>query len=158
MDLDGSGVADTAKPSELLLAALCGCTGMDVISILRKKRQVVTAYSVGAQGEQRQTHPRSFASISVAHHFKGEALDDAAVARAIELSATRYCLVSASLSGGDTRISHGYTIEDAAGTRSADVVVTGPFGAGQDQGSGPPELLSQVPAGKPGSERSAGPT
>jgi putative redox protein len=130
MELDGAGENDAAKPSELLLAALCGCTGMDVISICRKKRQMVTAYSVRARGEQRAGHPRTFETIDVEHHFEGEALDAVAIARAVELSATRYCLVNASLSGGDTRITHRYTIEDAAGTRSGAVVVTGPHGAG----------------------------
>jgi putative redox protein len=143
MDLEGAGQEDAAKPSELLLAALCGCAGMDVISILRKKRQHVTAYTVGARGEQRDSHPRTFATIEVEHRFHGEALDDVAIARAIELSATRYCLVNAHLAGGDTRVSHSYTIDDGRGSRSAEVVVTGPLGAGLEKGSGPLELSPQ---------------
>ena len=155
MELDGAGEQDTAKPLELVLTALCGCTGMDVISICRKKRQDVTAYSVGATGEQRDEHPRTYASIVVEHHVRGNALDDAAIARAIELSASRYCPVSAHLSSGDTRISHRYVIEDESGTREAEVLVTGPFGAGLEKGSGPTAI--QSPAATPGSERSAGP-
>lgn len=142
MELDGAGVDDAAKPSELLLTALCGCTGMDVISICRKKRQNVTAYTIGAVGEQRDEHPRSFESIDVEHRFKGEALDDVAIARSVELSATRYCLVNATIASGDTRVSHRYTIKDAAGARSGDVVVTGPFGAGLEKGSGPRDVQS----------------
>jgi putative redox protein len=140
IDLEGAGQDDAAKPSELLLAALCGCTGMDVISICRKKRQHVTAYTVGARGEQRNTHPRTFEWIELEHRFHGETLDEAAIARAVELSATRYCLVSAMLSGGDTRISHRYQIGEGDEARSAEVVVTGPFGAGLEKGSGPLEL------------------
>lgn len=155
MELDGAGEDDAAKPLELVLTALCGCTGMDVISICRKKRQNVTAYSVGATGEQHNGHPRTYATIVVEHRITGETLDDAAIARAIELSASRYCPVSAHLSSGDTRISHGYAIEDERGARSAEVLVTGPFGAGLEKGSGPPEI--QAPATTPGSDRSAGP-
>lgn len=130
LELEGAGEDDAAKPSELLLAALCGCTGMDVISLCRKKRQRISEYSVGATGQQRGTHPRTFATIDVEHRFSGVAIDDIAIRRAIELSATRYCLVSAHLSQGETRITHRYTIEDDAGTRSGEVLVTGPRGAG----------------------------
>jgi len=161
MELDGAGEEGTVKPLELVLTALCGCTGMDVISICRKKRQNVTAYSVGATGEQRDGHPRTYESIVVEHRISGEALDDVAVARAIQLSASRYCPVSAHLSSGNTRISHRYAIEDERGRRSAEVLVTGPFGAGLEQGSGPAEIRAaaeiQPPAATPGSERSAGP-
>ncbi len=161
MELDGAGEEGTVKPLELVLTALCGCTGMDVISICRKKRQNVTAYSVGATGEQRDGHPRTYESIVVEHRISGEALDDVAVARAIQLSASRYCPVSAHLSSGNTRISHRYAIEDERGRRSAEVLVTGPFGAGLEQGSGPAEIRAaaeiQPPAATPGSDRSAGP-
>ena len=137
LDLDGAGQNDAAKPSELLLAALCGCTGMDVISICLKKRQEISAYSVAATGEQHDTHPRTYATIVVEHRFTGTALDDTAIARAIHLSATRYCLVSAHLSSGKTTISHRYVIEDERGARSAEVLITGPFGQGLEKGSGP---------------------
>ena len=57
-------------------------------------------------------------------------IDDVAVSRAVHLSASRYCLVSAHLSAGDTTIHHRYRVSDATGTRTGDVLVTGPFGAG----------------------------
>ncbi len=122
--------AIASKPSQLLLAALAGCTGMDVISICRKKRVGWTAYEIEVRGEQHETHPRTWERIEVEHRFEGDQIDAAAVARAIQLSASRYCLVSAQLSAGDTTISHRYRISDATGTRDGEVLVTGPFGAG----------------------------
>jgi putative redox protein len=120
----------SSKPSQLLLAALAGCTGMDVVSICRKKRVTWTAYEVEVRGDQHDTHPRTWATIDVEHRFDGGRVDDVAVARAIHLSASRYCLVSAHLSAGDTTIHHRYRINDATGTRTGEVLVTGPFGAG----------------------------
>jgi putative redox protein len=135
-------LASTAsKPSQLLLAALAGCTGMDVISICRKKRVGWTAYEVEVRGEQHDTHPRTWETIEVEHRFEGDAIDDVAVSRAVHLSASRYCLVSAHLSAGDTTIHHRYHISDATGTRDGEVLVTGPFGAGLE----PVEPTRQAP-------------
>lgn len=102
---------------------------MDVVSIAAKKRQVIDSYEVDVQGEQGEDHPRTFTDIVVEHRVDGASIDDVAIARAIELSATRYCVVTAQLSSGDARIRHRYRIRDAAGERSADVLVTGPRGA-----------------------------
>jgi putative redox protein len=128
--LAGDESADGFRPAALLLAALAGCSGMDTIAILRKKRQEIIAYTVDVRGEQRDEHPRTYRDIVVEHLVDGELLDDVAVARAIELSATRYCVVSAHLSVGETVIHHRYRIRDVAGERSAEVLVTGPLGAG----------------------------
>lgn len=130
LDPDPTAGAPGAKPSELLLTALAGCTGMDVISISRKKRVNVSSYEVEVRGEQRESHPRTWTTIEIEHRFTGEHIDDDAVARAIYLSAARYCIVSAHLSAGDTTLRHRYRIDDAGGTRSAEVLVTGPYGAG----------------------------
>ncbi len=118
------------RPSALLLAALAGCTGMDVISICRKKRQPVESYQVVVTGEQRSGYPPTFETIEVVHVFTGAGIAEEAVARAIELSATRYCPVTAHLSWGEVAIRHGYAIQDAGAERSGTVVVTGPAGAG----------------------------
>lgn len=85
------------SPVEMLLVALAGCTSMDVISILRKKRQQVTGYEVDIRGDRRQEHPKSFTHIEIVHRFTGHDLSAEAIARAIELSHTRYCSVQASL-------------------------------------------------------------
>jgi putative redox protein len=124
---DGNG--DTgARPAELIPLALAGCTAMDVISILRKKRQDVRDYSVETAGYQMDAHPNAFMRIEVTHVVTGVSLDPAAVARAIELSATKYCSVGATLSTGITEIRHGYRLVDAdTGVEtSADVLVEGP--------------------------------
>lgn len=85
------------SPMELLLIALGGCTGADVISILEKKRQRVTAYEIEVRGTRRDEHPRIYTDIEVIHRVRGDQIDERAVARAIELSETKYCSVSAML-------------------------------------------------------------
>lgn len=85
------------SPTDALLIALGGCTGMDVISILRKMRQQVSAYRVELDGERASEHPRTYTSIRVVHVVTGRNLNPQMVARAVELSATRYCPISAML-------------------------------------------------------------
>jgi putative redox protein len=94
---DHGGHASGVQPLELLLVALAGCTAMDVISILRKKRQVVADYRVRVAATQQDAHPRVYTAIVVQHIVSGPALDPAAVARAVELSSFKYCPVSAML-------------------------------------------------------------
>ena len=100
-----------ARPMELLLAGLAGCTGMDVVSILRKMRQEVTGYEVRVRGERAEEHPRVYTEIVVEHVVRGRGLIEAHVARAVELSATRYCPASAMLEKA-ARIEHRYAIVD----------------------------------------------
>ncbi|HKO62923.1 MAG TPA: OsmC family protein [Pyrinomonadaceae bacterium] len=83
------------SPMELLLLALGSCTGVDVSSILRKKRQDVTAYSIEVRGKRREDHPRSYEKVEVHHIVTGRNLSAHAVAQAIELSETKYCSVAA---------------------------------------------------------------
>ncbi len=92
------GGTDTGpRPMELLLVGLGGCTGMDVISMLRKMRQDVTAYEVHVSGERATEHPKIFTSIHVEHIVRGHNLSSESVKRAVELSATRYCSAAAML-------------------------------------------------------------
>jgi putative redox protein len=120
-DGDGSAIS----PREALLGALAGCTSMDVASILRKKRQAVDRYDIEVHGEEASQHPQVFTSITVEHVVAGD-VDPEAVRRSIELSATRYCPVSALLSKGVT-IEHRYRLTRRDGTEHAAlVVVTGP--------------------------------
>ena len=86
-----------ATPMELLLIALGGCTGADVVGILEKKRQPVTSYDIEVRAERRAEHPRVYTRIEVIHHIRGRGVDPRAVAHAIELSETKYCSVSAML-------------------------------------------------------------
>jgi putative redox protein len=126
MDADPPEGDDAAPgPKETLLAALAGCTAMDVASLLRKKRQVATAYEIAVSGESANEHPKVFTSISIEHRVSG-AVEPEALRRSIELSATRYCPVNAMLSG-TVRIEHRYRLTDAAGAQhEAIVAVVGP--------------------------------
>ena len=85
------------RPTELLLIALGSCTAMDVISILRKKRQQVSGLEVLVNGTRATEHPRRYEEISVEFVVRGRNVSEAAVARSIELSHDKYCSVSASL-------------------------------------------------------------
>ena len=98
MVLDSQAGRVAPSPVEGLLAALGGCAGMDVISILRKKRQGVTGYQLAVHGERRERHPRAFTRIEVVHRVRGRDLSPAAIAEAIRLSDTKCCSVHASLS------------------------------------------------------------
>jgi putative redox protein len=116
------------RPAELLPVALAGCTGMDVISILRKKRQDVTGYRIEVGGTQMDAHPNAFTRMDVTHVVEGNGLDVDAVRRAIELSATKYCSVGATLASGIVEVRHGYRVIDAASgaEEAGDVLVEGP--------------------------------
>lgn len=85
------------SPMELLLLALGSCTGVDVVSILRKKRQSVTDYRVEVRGERRKAHPRSYKRMEVHHIVTGRNISERSVAQAIELSEQKYCSVAATL-------------------------------------------------------------
>lgn len=125
--LDDSEGDTGVRPAELVPLALAACTAMDVISILRKKRQDVTRYAVEAEGEQMEEHPHAFTRIVVTHVVEGPAIDVAAVRRSIELSATKYCSVGSTISSGVTVVHHRYRIVDATGREESDeVLVTGP--------------------------------
>jgi putative redox protein len=122
------GVGDRGmRPSELVPIAVAGCTAMDVITILRKKRQVVERYEVRASGHQEEVHPNEFTRIDIVHVVEGPAIEVEAVRRAIELSATKFCSVGATLSSGQVEIHHAYIVRDGQGDdRMAEVLVTGP--------------------------------
>lgn len=128
--LGGAGSTTTYRPATLLLASLAGCTAMDAIAIMTKKRLAIERYVVEATGVQRDEHPRTFSSIMVTHIVEGESIDDVAVARAIELSARKYCVVGATIAAGDTSIDHRFVVRDAAGERTCDCLTIGPRGAG----------------------------
>jgi putative redox protein len=117
-------------PASLVLAALAGCTGMDVVSIMGKKQVGFDGYHVELEAEQRRDYPRLFIRITVEHVVTGSHIEDKAVARSIELSARKYCVVGASLASGDAEIRHRMRITDDAGERSQDCLTVGPRGKG----------------------------
>jgi putative redox protein len=95
--LDSGPGAVAPNPVRMMLLALGACTGMDVISILRKKRQVVTGYTIAMRGQRRAEHPRIFLTIELVHQLRGHGLDPAAAEEAVRLSATKYCTVSSQI-------------------------------------------------------------
>jgi len=97
---DSGAAVQDPSPVQSLLAAVGACTGMDVISILRKKRQQVTAYAIEVEGDRRLEHPKSFTAIRMVHRFRGERLSEPAIAEAIRLSEEKYCSVIACLRPG----------------------------------------------------------
>ena len=94
--LDAGGEAQGARPKGLLLTALAGCTGMDVIAILRKMRVEPEAFSVETLGTVSDEHPKAFTHIHLTYRFKGD-LPREKVEKAVILSQDRYCAVSAML-------------------------------------------------------------
>lgn len=86
------------NPTELILLSLGGCTGMDVISILRKKKQDVSGLEVHLKGLRAPEHPRRYTEIEIEFLVRGRGISEKAVARSIELSQEKYCPVTASLS------------------------------------------------------------
>ncbi len=90
-DRDFGGDESSFKPIELLAMGLAGCTAMDVISILRKKQQAVSDFEVKVHVDRAENHPRVFTHARITYVLKGRNVQEEAVRRAIELSATKYC-------------------------------------------------------------------
>ena len=97
------------QPLQLLAIGLAGCTGMDVISILKKKRQEVTQFEVNAEVERSKEHPKVFTKIVLEYKVTGKNIDPEAVERAVDLSETKYCGAQAMLRE-TAEISHKITI------------------------------------------------
>lgn len=91
------GNEGASTPMEMVLFALGGCTGMDVQSILTKMREPVTRFRIIISAQRRDEHPRIFTEIKITYQFWGENLNPANLQKAIELSQTKYCSVSAML-------------------------------------------------------------
>ena len=102
------------SPVDGLLAALGACAGMDVISILRKKRLAVTGYAIELHAVRRDEHPRAFTRIETVHRVRGRGIDRAAVEEAVRLSETKYCSVHATLAPG-VELSSRIEIEEEGG-------------------------------------------
>ena len=91
------GDSSATKPLELLLIALGGCTGMDIVPLFKKMRQDVTAVELNITAERSEEHPKVYTRIDIEYVVTGKALEDDKVKRAIELSQEKYCSVSAML-------------------------------------------------------------
>ncbi len=102
------------SPMEAVLAALCGCTSVDVVSILEKKRQPLATLIVSAQAEQAPVPPRVFTKIHLTYKVTGEKLTRKAVEDAVALSKEKYCSVSLMLEKA-AEITYSIEMEEAAG-------------------------------------------
>ena len=92
------GNDDGFRPMELIAIGLAGCTAMDVISILTKMRQEVTAFEVSAEADRADKHPKVFTAIRIHYTITGHNINPRMVGQAIELSEVRYCPAQAMLS------------------------------------------------------------
>jgi putative redox protein len=88
------GNDEGARPKELMLAALAGCTAMDVVSILKKMRTEPTYFNVRVEAEMTEEHPKHYTSMHIIYEFKGENLELEKLQKAVELSQEKYCGVS----------------------------------------------------------------
>ena len=129
--------ANEYSPVESVVVALAACSAMDVVGILVKKRQVFHTYRIEVRAEQRDQYPQILTLVEVTHVVEGTVVLEEAVRRAVELSATKYCPVSAMLSAGATEVHHRFRMrctgaepKDAEG----EVIVTGPYR--------PPEIVA----------------
>jgi putative redox protein len=102
-----------ARPTELLLNAVAGCTGIDIISILQKMRLEPTSFLMDVEGERAEDHPKKFTNIKIHYALEGD-LPEEKVIRAIQLSKDKYCSVSHSLSAS---MSVSYSINGVKGER-----------------------------------------
>jgi putative redox protein len=109
-----------SRPKDLVLFALAGCTGSDVVNILKKKRVPLQGFEMHLTGQEAEEHPKVFTDIHVEYVFFGDDIGPADVERAIELSTTKYCSVSAMLTP-KVKITHSYRIEPSPVGSSSNV-------------------------------------
>ncbi|HEY7737038.1 MAG TPA: OsmC family protein [Candidatus Limnocylindrales bacterium] len=117
------------SPVETLAASLAACSAMDVVSILDKKRQRYDRYHIRVTAEQRDEYPQVYTRIDIVHELEGPLLLEIAVRRAIELSATKYCPISATVSAGATEVHHRYHVRCTgaeAFEAEGEAAITGP--------------------------------
>lgn len=98
---DAGGAENGYKPSELLLFALAGCSGIDIVRILEKMRQEVTGFDIEVKGFQPEEFPKPFNRIEVKYIFRGKNLETPKVEKAIALSKDKYCMVGQSLKSAE---------------------------------------------------------
>jgi putative redox protein len=106
------GDNDGFRPMELMALSLAGCTAMDVISILSKKRQHVTKFEVQVHAERAEEHPKVFTHVQIEYLIEGHQVDPAAVERALDLSANKYCSAQQMLIKA-VEIEHTYRITES---------------------------------------------
>jgi putative redox protein len=113
--VDGGGRNMGLRPMELVLLGTAGCTAYDVVAILKKSRQPVVDCTVEVEAERAPEPPRVFTRIHIRFLVSGDGLSESAVARAVQLSAEKYCSASIMLGRGGVEITHDFRIRSADG-------------------------------------------
>jgi putative redox protein len=125
-DFDSGGDNDGFRPLELMGVSLAGCTAMDVVSILRKKQQKVSAFEVKVHADQAVDHPKVFTHTVITYIVTGHGLDETALRRSIELSTAKYCPAVAMLAKV-VPIEFFYEIYEGEGSVDRKLVKTGTY-------------------------------
>lgn len=112
-DPEGGGQGQGFRPIKLLMAALGGCTGMEIVWILRRQRQEVTGLEMNITGTRRKQDPRYYERIQVESVVRGRKLRESAVKRAIELAEQKYCSVRG-IFRPEVKVTSSYRIEQQA--------------------------------------------
>ena len=107
--IDSTDGGSGATPMEMLLFGVAGCTGIDVVMILKKKRANLTDFRINISGERAEDYPQRFTRITIEYVLSGKGLKENDVKQAIELSEKKYCSATASL---NAEISHSYRITE----------------------------------------------
>ncbi|KAF0144274.1 MAG: putative redox protein [Nitrospirae bacterium] len=108
-DVEVGGRDTGPRPMEMLLMGIGGCSGMDVISILKKKKQDVKGLEINVKGDKAENYPKKFTDINLEFVVRGKNISEDAVKRAVELSMEKYCSVKATLEGS-AKITYNYRI------------------------------------------------
>jgi len=98
-DTEVGGNNTGLRPMELLLIGVGGCSGMDIVSILKKKRENITGLEVNVDGKKADEHPKKYTDIDIEFIVKGKNLSEDAVKKAVQLSMDKYCSVKATIEG-----------------------------------------------------------
>lgn len=105
--------ATGGSPMEFLLAGVAGCTGVDVLSILKKMRHDVTGLTVDIEGDRAEDYPMVYTDVTIVYNLTGTDIDPESVEKAIELSMTKYCSASIIFKRAGVKVSTKYNIEAA---------------------------------------------
>ncbi len=106
---EAGGKEDGFKPTELLLYGIAGCTGIDIVRILEKQRQQLTSLEIRLTAHQNEDYPKPFHTVEVKYIASGPNLDEKKLAKAIELSESKYCVVSQTIAH-ETKVVTSYEI------------------------------------------------
>jgi putative redox protein len=112
--LDSSDGASGASPMQLVLMGVAGCTAIDIVVILKKKRVQLSRFEIEIEGIQAQENPKRFTNLTITYILTGKGIKPKAVEQAIELSETKYCSALASV---NAEVEHNYRIVESGGSK-----------------------------------------